>query len=205
MLTQQQTASIPISNEALAAPTSNSLHTPSTNNTTAAVPASSGAVDEAEWAAFEAEMSVLDVPVPPTSAAGAVNAPGHPYADATISAPALTASQVAAKSREEEIERRKHAAEAEIADEREDATRALETEFEEMEELESRVRRLKERREELRKESVMNLRAAAVAGATLKVGMGGTDIIHTAIVGEDINEDDDEDEDDEWDGFRFRV
>ncbi|KAI1171038.1 hypothetical protein F4777DRAFT_566978 [Nemania sp. FL0916] len=183
-------ASMPISNEPLAIP-------PSTSHTTAAGAAPLGAVDEAEWAAFEAEMSVLDAPVPPA------HAPSHPYADATISAPALTAAEVVAKSQEEENERRKHAADAEIADEREDATRALEAEFEEMEELESRVRRLKERREELRKESVMNLRAAA----TLKGD--GKENISTAV-GQDLDEgdeedDDDAEDDDEWDGFRFRV
>ncbi|KAI1123248.1 hypothetical protein F5Y10DRAFT_252125 [Nemania abortiva] len=204
LLAQQQGAtSTPISNDLLAAPAPNILPTPSTSNIATVTQASSGAVDETEWAAFEAEMTALDAAAPPAGLNG-TSAPSHLYADATISAPALTAAQVAAKSQEEENERRKHAADAEIADEREDATRALEAEFEEMEELEGRVRRLKERREELRKESVMNLRAAA----TLKVGAKGADgkeNVRTAV-GEDLDEDDDEeDEEDEWDGFRFRV
>ncbi|KAI0553272.1 hypothetical protein F4679DRAFT_532602 [Xylaria curta] len=180
--------SIPISTEIPITSAQNSMQAPPTSNdaTTTTAQASSGAVDEAEWAAFEAEMAVLDVPAPPTAA----------YADATISAPALTTAQVAAKSQEEENERRKHAADVEIADEREEATRALEDEFDEMAELEGRVRRLKERREELRKESVMNLRAAA-AGTSQKT---------TGKENIDLDEDDEEDEEeDEWDGFRFRV
>ncbi|KAI3333786.1 hypothetical protein F4824DRAFT_470861 [Ustulina deusta] len=190
--------SIPISNDMLAVPAQNTMQLSSTRNDTPATQAS-GAVDEAEWAAFEAEMSVLDAPAPTTSA-NATSAPGQFYADATISAPALSAAQVAAKSEEEEHERRKRAMEAEMADEREDATRALEAEFEEMEELEGRVRRLKERREELRKESVMNLRGIATRKA------GAADGKENAR-NDDLDEDDEEaeDEEDEWDGFRFRV
>ncbi|KAI1116547.1 hypothetical protein F5Y14DRAFT_407124 [Nemania sp. NC0429] len=204
LLQQQQAATTPVptSNEMLSTPTRDTQQTPSTNGTTAAVQTSSGAVDEAEWAAFEAEMSVLDAPAPTTNGG---NASSHLYADATISAPALTTAQLATKSQEEENERRKQAAEAEMADEREDATRALETEFEEMEELEGRVRRLKERREELRKESVLNLRATA----TLSAGAGdadGQENVRTGT-GESLGEEDEdeEDEEDEWDGFRFRV
>ncbi|KAI1157810.1 hypothetical protein F5B18DRAFT_643554 [Nemania serpens] len=200
-LSQQQAATpVPISNETLATPTQNTQQTPPANSNATAVQSSSGAVDEAEWAAFEAEMSVLDAPAPP---ANAVNAPSHLYTDAVISAPALTAAQLATKSQEEEHERRKQAAETEIADDREDATRALEAEFEEMEELEGRVRRLKERREELRKESVMNLRAAATLTAGVR-GADGRENLRTET-DEDLDEDDDDDEEDEWDGFRFRV
>ncbi|KAI0112552.1 hypothetical protein GGR51DRAFT_507446 [Nemania sp. FL0031] len=211
LLAQQQGAtSIPISNDALVPPAQNAARAPPASNISAAAQASAGAVDEAEWAAFEAEMTALDAAAPPAGING-VNGSAHTYADATISAPALSAAQVAAKSQEEENERRKHAADAEIADEREDATRALEAEFEEMEELEGRVRRLKERREELRKESVMNLRAAATASSSLMLKAGGRPADGKenvrATVGEDFDEDDEEDEEeeDDWDGFRFRV
>lgn len=195
--------SIPISTDTLTVPAPNIMQAPSTRNDTTAAQTSSGAVDEAEWAAFEAEMSALDVPAPPAAAINGVSAPGHPYADATISAPALSAAQLAAKSEEEEHGRRKHALEAEIADEREEATRALEEEFEDMEELENRVRRLKERREELRKESVMNLRGAAA----LKAGTveGKENLRNGELNEKDEEEDDDEDEVDDWDGFRFRA
>ncbi|KAI0973429.1 hypothetical protein F4678DRAFT_426696 [Xylaria arbuscula] len=195
----------PISNDMLAVPTPNTTtsaqptRTDNANTPTAQTSSGGGAVDEAEWAAFEAEMSVLDAPAPPA-----------PYTDATISAPALSAAQVAAKSEEEEHERRKHAMETQIADEREDATRALEAEFEEMEELEGRVRRLKERREELRKESVMNLRGAATT--IKKTGdsnvMDGKENVRANGLeekDEEEEEDDEEEDEDEWDGFRFRA
>ncbi|KAI0429053.1 hypothetical protein F5Y09DRAFT_311330 [Xylaria sp. FL1042] len=201
-------ASIPISNDMLTIPAQKTTQVPTTRNDITTAQASSGAVDEAEWAAFEAEMSALDAPAPAPPASGAAN---HLYIDATISAPALTAAQVAAKSEEEEHERRKQAMEAEMAGEREDATRALEAEFEEMEELEGRVRRLKQRREELRKESVMNLRGAATTTSTtttLKAGgaADGKENVRTdGLDGEEEDDDDDEEEEDEWDGFRFRV
>ncbi|KAI0861239.1 hypothetical protein F4860DRAFT_476381 [Xylaria cubensis] len=183
--------SIPISTETPTTSAQNSMQAPPISNdaTATTAQASSGAVNEAEWAAFEAEMAVLDAPAPPTAV----------YADATISAPALTKAQLAAKSQEEDNERRKHAAEVEMADEREDATRALEDEFDEMAELEGRVRRLKERREELRKESVMNLRAVAAVGTSQKTRAGGKENI------DEDDEEDEEEEEDEWDGFRFRV
>ncbi|KAI0483816.1 hypothetical protein F4859DRAFT_474224 [Xylaria cf. heliscus] len=192
------TASIPISNETLPTPTHNTMQAPPiSNNTSTTAQTSSGAVDQAEWAAFEAEMAVLDAPAPPTTT--------NVYADATISAPALTTAQVAAKSQEEENERRKQAAEAEIADEREDATRALEDEFDEMAELEGRVRRLKERREELRKERVVNLRATGDAGTAPKTAAGPRAGGKENVQADDDDDEDEEDEDDEWDGFRFRV
>ncbi|KAI0594746.1 hypothetical protein F4775DRAFT_596016 [Biscogniauxia sp. FL1348] len=224
--------SLPISTESLAAasqkgppatiPTSHPANynaTVATTTSSSAAPPSAAeqppAVDEAEWAAFEAEMAdepVLQPSVPPVDL----------YAQASISAPALTAEQLAAKSQEEENERRKHLLEAEIADEREDATRALETEFEEMEELEGRVRRLKERRDEL-----LLRRGGGNSGST-EVDMKTGDEVSTAgkgvgIVGkenrgegeeeeDDDDEDDEEDDDDEddeeeddWDAFRFRT
>ncbi|KAI1760032.1 hypothetical protein GGR53DRAFT_104773 [Hypoxylon sp. FL1150] len=172
-----------ISTQSLVVP-ENSINT--TNNQS--VPSSS--VDEAEWAAFEAEMATAEEPT-------ARRAPQY-SAEAIISAPAMTNEQVAAKSQEEQNERRKHLLDTEIADEREEATRALEAEFEEMEELEGRVRRLKERREELRKGNLVTLRAVA------------TDKVPMAIDGKensrDISEeeDDNDDDGDDWDAFRFR-
>ncbi|GAP89432.2 putative zinc finger protein 830-like protein [Rosellinia necatrix] len=194
------------SNSAVSTPkamSATSINNNNSNNNASTVHASSsGAVDEAEWAAFEAEMSALDAP-PLPSTAHMSNGASHLYADVTISAPALTAAQLAVKSQEEENERRKHAAEVEMADEREDATRALEAEFEEMEELEDRVRRLKARREKLRNENMMNLRAPAALGAGA-MSVNGKENAHTAE-DIDVDDDDEEDEEDEWDGFRFRA
>ncbi|RYP71186.1 hypothetical protein DL771_004986 [Monosporascus sp. 5C6A] len=174
---------------------------PATTTTTSAV-------DEAEWAAFEAEIAAADVPAAP-------NGPrAYDEAAAVISAPALTAEQ--AKSLEEENERRRtQLLDTAIADEREDAAASLLAEFEEMEELEGRVRRLKERREELRK-----------AGAGGAANLGGGPTVTTTVggggkaagaapaaggkenaAGDEVDDDEDEDEDDEgeYDVFRFRA
>ncbi|KAI1486506.1 hypothetical protein F5X96DRAFT_654693 [Biscogniauxia mediterranea] len=217
---------LPISTESLVAasqkgppatiPTSHPANynaTTTTTTTSSAAPASAAvqpsAVDEAEWAAFEAEMADEPEPQPqPSIPAAAV------YAQPSISAPALTAEQLAAKSQEEANERRKHLLEAEIADEREDATRALEAEFEEMEELEGRVRRLKERRDEL-----LSRRGGANSGSN-EVDMKTGDEVATAGKGsvsvgkenrgegeeeEDDEDDEDDEEEDDWDAFRFRA
>ncbi|KAI0104554.1 hypothetical protein F4814DRAFT_431030 [Daldinia grandis] len=185
-------SNLPISTQSLSIPASTTtttapLHTHPSNN----------AVDEAEWAAFEAELAAEPAPT---------SGPQDYSADATISAPAMTAAQLAAKSQEEENERRKHFVDAQIADEREDATRALEAEFEEMEELEGRVRRLKERREQLRKGGVANLRSAAVNDDVVmaKSPAYGKENINSSMPEEDEDEEDDDDEDDDWDAFRLR-
>lgn len=169
---------VPISTESLIVPTISA----------AMAAPMSGAIDEAEWAAFEAEVASPD------------------YADAVISAPALTAGEVAAKSQEEDNERRKHLLDAEIADEKEDATRALEDEFAEMEQLESRVRKLKERREELRKGGAANTKtivANSTIDKTVKAALGKENASSTNT--NDSESDDEEDDEEDWDdGFRFR-
>ncbi|KAM0815984.1 hypothetical protein AB5N19_01785 [Seiridium cardinale] len=174
---------LPISTEALTSPAA-----------TATAPVANGAIDENEWAAFEAEVAATDV----GTQAG--------YADAVISAPALTADELAAKSQEEENARKKTIFDTEIADEKEDATRALEDEFDEMEQLESRVRKLKERREELRKGSIANLRGAADSALDKSVKAAlGKENAGASANGGDAESDEDEDDDDDWDdGFHFR-
>ncbi|KAI0193102.1 hypothetical protein F4808DRAFT_442473 [Astrocystis sublimbata] len=182
--------SVPTANEA---PAQDSMQAPPTNhNATDTTQAPNGAVNDDEWAAFEAEMAELETPAPQPSTAI--------HTDAVISAPAMTTAQLAAKSQEEENERRKRAAEVEMADEREDATRALEDEFDEMAELEARVRKLKERRETLRKESVMNLQQQAAVTNKSQNANGKEN-------GNNVDdEDESEDDEDGWDdGFRFRV
>ncbi|KAI1472648.1 uncharacterized protein F4812DRAFT_454463 [Daldinia caldariorum] len=220
-------ANLPISTQPLSVPSTTTTTTTTTTITnttitTAAAAAatsqqpqpSNGTVDEDEWAAFEAEISAEPAPAPlPTFGLQSYSA------DATISAAAMTAAQVAARSREEENERRKHLVDAQIADEREDATRALEAEFEEMEELEGRVRRLKERREQLRKGSGGGGIATNLHGSTTAVAVANDDVVmakspavgkensNTSMLeeGDDEDEDDDDDdEDDDWDAFRLR-
>lgn len=178
-----------------------------TNAGAAAAAATQKSIDEVEWALFEAEVANDAEPTPPHPS-NLPNPSGAAGGDAVISAPALTADQVAAKSQEEEHARRKLRFDAEIADEREDATRALEDEFDEMEELEARVRKLKEKREELRKGSMANLRAAAADGGSGKMsGKVKAAGKENGGLAEDTEEDDEEEDDEEDfdDGFRFRV
>ncbi len=150
-------------------------------------------VDEAEWAAFEADIA----------------AAGAPYSeDAVISAPAMNADQVAAAAEGDgdgdgdggDHGKRRLKAEAEIAGEKEDATKAMEDEFDDMQELEARVKRLKEKREELRKRTESN--SLESGAARPQVAVEETPV--EAAVASD-EEDDDDDDDDDWDGFRFRT
>jgi zinc finger protein 830 len=146
------------------------------------------AVDEDEWAAFEADIAATEAPT---------------VEEAVISAPAMSAAELAAKSKEEEIAQRKERQEAELEGDKEDAARKLEDEFEEMEALEERIRKLKEKREALRlKDTGGN---TAVPAVQSEVPATKSD---TAGVNGDIEEDDEEDEDDDdddWDGFRLKA
>ncbi|RYP10583.1 hypothetical protein DL764_000553 [Monosporascus ibericus] len=187
------------------APTTAPPVTATANTTTTTM---TSAVDEAEWAAFEAEIAAADIPAAPTGPRA------YDEAAAVISAPALTAEQ--AKSLEEENERRRtQLLDTAIADEREDAAASLLAEFEEMEELEDRVRRLKERREELRKAGAGGA-ANVGAGPTLPTVVGGSGKAAGAVAAagkenaagdevDDEEEDEDEDDEEEYDVFRFRA
>ncbi|MCJ1333509.1 hypothetical protein MMC10_010209 [Thelotrema lepadinum] len=117
---------------------------------------------DAEFAAFQAAIAATALPPspPPQHTVSALTAP------ATISAAPLSAEELAARSREEASVQAKSRREEEIEGEKEDAARALEEEFEEMEDLEGRVRRLRERREALR-------RGVEVGGDDERGGEGG--------------------------------
>lgn len=136
-------------------------------------------VNEDEWAAFEADIAAAEVP--------------QVSVNAVISAPAMTAAEIAQKATEESNAQKRERQQAELEDEKEDAARKLEEQLEEMESLEQRVRRLREKREELRKkESKVDL------STEQKPSIPQTDLEAQA---EDSEEDE---EDDEWDGFRMR-
>ncbi|EKJ70519.1 hypothetical protein FPSE_09272 [Fusarium pseudograminearum CS3096] len=152
--------------------------------------AASVSVDETEWAAFEADIAATTAPYDE---------------DAVISAPAMTTEEVAAAEalKEAEAEKQRAQVDADLEDEKEEATRALEEEFEEMEELEARVRRLKEKREALRKRG----ESFSQDGQPEKPTSLSKENSETPVIkekDEEDEEDDDEDEDDDWDGFRFR-
>lgn len=189
--------------------------TTSTNPITSGVPTSSTAAaataddEDDDWAAFEAEVvntttTTIITTDPQTSKR--TRSAGAYASDAVISAAPLTAEELAAKTAEEEHERRRAVADIELEDEKEEATRALETEFEEMEELEARVRRLKERREALRKGSIQSGNATAVAAEVTPNGNdeAGGDKKEVADEDEDEGDDGSDDDDDDWAGFRFR-
>jgi len=172
-----------------------SLSGPATATSLASAPARTAQgdeIDEDEWAAFEADIVATDT------------APTY-SADAVISAPAMTTEELAAKQAEEAAEQRT-AADIEVEDEREEAMRAIEDEFAEMEELEQRVQRLKEKREALRAQA-----PTSVGGAdgppkdSGSVNLGKENINSVASGVEDDEGEDDEDYDDDWAWGGFRV
>ena len=199
--------------------TSNDTTAPSSSTPPRTLAGSAEGLDETEWAAFEADIAAISSESKKTY-----------DEDAVISAPALTAEQIALRKDEEERHRREEeqatVMESVIEGEKEDASRALEEEFEEMEELENRVRRLKNKMERLRRESAVRFDAIALAEARKPVGVGKInerfipeDEIKTEMKREQergASEDDDEEEGEETDeddgenevwrgGFRLRA
>jgi zinc finger protein 830 len=183
------------------------LPPPRTDDAASAAPGAKNGqdIDEDEWAAFEADLLR-------SNTNGAPARPGiipAASAEAVISAPVMSADELAAKSAEEERERRRLTADIDLDHEKEDATRALEEEFEDMEELEARVRRLKERREALRQHrgSPPVTDGALGSGEDKRAAAGATDGKENAEEAEESDDDDDEEDDedaDDWAGFRFK-
>lgn len=132
-----------------------------------------------EWAAFEQD--IASIPAESKTALDALNA------NAVLQAAPISATEVDSRSQKDPPNAQKRRDE-EIEEEKEDASRALEEEFEEMEVLEERLKKLKEKREQLRanKAEVIN---------------------HTSAQPEPLlvegSDDDEEEEGDEWDGWRF--
>lgn len=177
-------------------------------------PQGAAQVDEDEWTRFEAEIA----------AELAASEQPELSADAVIIAAPQTAEQIAAPEAEEQAaaeakgEQPRTRAQVEIAAEQEDAARAMEEEFDVMEDLEARVRRLKERREALRsgasagpaseidvsaKGAGLGITQPAPEGTTENAAVDGS-LALTAPNDEESGEDeDDEDEDDEWSAFRL--
>ena len=124
---------------------------------------------------------------------------------ATESAAAAAAAAAAQANAEQDKEKES----ARLEDDREEAARALEEEFDEMQSLEAKVLRLKEKREGIRQRAVSSgqMEKATDGGAAALEGKENVE----EVVGEG-NDDDDDDEDessdgeeDDWDGFRFRA
>lgn len=137
-------------------------------------------VDEDEWAAFEREVA---------APSRAPQAPAAISAEATISAAPVTTEELAAEQDRDKVSTAR-AREAELEGEREDAARFMEEEFDEMEQLEERVRRLKHMREELRQKQAHD-----------------ESMPNRATASEDqrpAESESDDDDDEDWDDWRFK-
>jgi hypothetical protein len=153
--------------------TTTTVSPPPTNNTGATIRPS---VDEDEWAAFEREVAPLKV--------GQAD-----YAAATISAAPVSADQLAAQRAEEG----RKTLNTEAEDEQEDEARRLEDEFDVMEEMEERVRKLREKREALRNATGTEDEAGQLQ-ETKASGPEALSKDQTAAP----DEDEEEDEEDDW-------
>lgn len=144
-------------------------------------------VDEDEYAAFEREIA----------------APSLLTADATITAAPISAAELAARATAEANTQRKEQADADMEGEQEDAVRRMEVEIDEMEELEERVKRLRDRREELRRRA--EARSGDSVGMEDAVGEDASRKSGTASrAAEEKDGDEDEDDEAEWDDWAFR-
>jgi hypothetical protein len=145
------------------------------------------ATAQAELDAFLNEMNAeKSVPPPPTRSA---------YAGAVIESAPMTAAEIAARAREDQSAQRAKRDE-EMEGEKEDAARALEDEFEEMEGLEERVKRLREQREALRTKSGMPVKVEEAEEEEEDVKPAATAL--------EENGESESDDDEDWDDWRFR-
>ncbi|PGH35616.1 hypothetical protein GX50_01597 [[Emmonsia] crescens] len=154
----------------------------------------SQSIDEDEWALFEREVAA------PTKMIHTAP-PAALMTGATISAAPLSAAELAEREKMDK-QAQLRMREQEISFEKEDAARLLEEEFDEMDQLEERVRRLKEKRDEIRRWGVGVVEGEGVA----EEGMGRrTEDVEAGGDEDEEDEDEDEDEEDEgWDNWRFR-
>jgi len=134
-------------------------------------------INEDEWAAFERDIADLESEPIQQTAAPIVNS------TAVISAPAMTAEEVAARTERDKNQYRRREEELEL--EKEDAATALQEEFDEIDRLEERARKVREMREKLRERQLKD-------GA--ERGEGVTD----EAKGEQPDEEEDDDDLDDW-------
>lgn len=143
-----------------------------------------GPIDEDEYAAFERDVATLQPDLP---------APSALIAAASITAAPLTAAELAAQSREQANLQSREKREAEMEGEKEDAARALEEEFDEMEGLEERVKRLREKREQLRIRRAQEVEEKQNMDTGEEDGARGHEELK-----DDEDSEDDEDDNDGW-------
>jgi len=157
------------------------------DSTTVEIPLPDSTFDD-ELAAFERDLAAIEA----SNTGSALTAP------ATISAAPMTADEVAAQAREEQSAQRGKR-DAEIDEEREDAARLLEEEFEEMENLEERVKRLKAKRELLRESSLDNANRQQVA----EVMRAGTMAMGEPEIDEEDEADEEDEDEEDFDAWTF--
>ncbi|KAI5198130.1 hypothetical protein E4T39_06902 [Aureobasidium subglaciale] len=149
-------------------------------------------VNEDEWAAFEREVVAEQHTALPIISASAI-----------ISAAPVTAEELAAQAREEQSAQRT-AREVEMEADNEDAALALQQEFDEMEELDERVRRLREKREALRLAKQQDTLPDAPTPVQ-EPPQKNMEITRDdkEREGDDDDDDDDDDDEDEFDDWTF--
>ena len=145
-------------------------------------------IDAAELANFERELADLEAEMPPRTIL-----PLQP----TISAAPMTAEEVAAQASAEHTDRRSRR-DAELEAEKEDAENMLDEEFEQMQSLEDRVKRLKERRDALRKPNTEGKEDLGPKSAPEREALARGDSNH-----ESDADDNYEDEDEDFDDWHF--
>lgn len=156
-------------------------------------------VDEEEWAAFERDLASLTNPqVSQPSSSGRDDR----YASATISAPAISAADLAKNTSSQQPESQQEGArgkrrdyEAEAREEREEEEARMAEELAVMEEMEEKVRRLREMREKLRMRP--SQQESVTSHSTPGVIIISTD--ENEVVQGDVDADDDDEEGDEID------
>ncbi|KIV90414.1 hypothetical protein PV10_07723 [Exophiala mesophila] len=157
---------------------------------TAPAAAAAASVDEDEWAAFEREVAPLttEQAAPPVS-----------YEAATISAAPVSAAQLAEQADQE----KRGQLELQYQDDKEEEERRLEEEFLVMEEMEERVRKLKDKREALRTAMQNHNSDGVDTGQTISLNAedpvdGGGKVTAGFDDHHDDDDDDDDDEEDDW-------
>ncbi len=164
-------------------------------------------IDEDEWAAFERDLATITQAPKPSS-----RTQEDKYALATISAPAVSAAELAQRQKQTKrsqsepestakVKRRDY--EAEAQEEREEEEARMTEEFAVMEEMEEKVRRLREMREKLRlknpPDAAESSNSDLVGNASAQdLGEGNT-ISKAATAKVEDNENVEDDSDDEGD------
>ncbi|KAA8914986.1 hypothetical protein FN846DRAFT_924270 [Sphaerosporella brunnea] len=161
---------------------------PAATTTAPAAPVEAADVDlDAEWAAFEAEVVASPPPSPPRG-------PAPPPAHAVITAAPVPAARAEPEPEEEVVK--------EVENEKEEAQERLLEEFEEMVGLEERVKRLKERREALRR--TQTTEAAGSFRIEMRRDRPGRTAEEDSGESEDEEDDEEEEEEEEEEEFFLR-